>query len=297
MTDDERALSAALHDMAGHGPSGSPPISRLLSRGRRRRHTRSAFACAIGVTGAGVLTALASAGPGAGTSADTASGAHGATTRPGPVALSLAAERTDAGPFHFSLTSKAPDPGGKAGEPPRTGTSEGAFDPSTLHGYTQAVGGGVSAQSIRIGDTCYSQPTLGAPWLRFTCSASASGTSFASLTQDPATALKQLEAAGRATYAGRTGSGSGEVDTWKFTFGRNARGSAGSGTIQIGYTVTGTATVGVADGHIAAIDYTVTTAPNPIVAHSVTDVSITFSDYGAPVRVSAPDDSIGVKAP
>jgi hypothetical protein len=289
MTDDERALSVALHEAAGYGPSGSaPPIDRLLSRGRRRRHGRAALACAAGVTGAGVVAALASAGPRAGASPDTASGMHGAT-QSGPIALSLAAERTDDGPFRFSLTAKTTEPAGKADErTTRTATSEGAFDPSTMHGYTKAVGGMETAESIRIGDVCYSQPTLGAPWLRLACPASANDVSLEGLTQDPAAGLEQLKAAGLTTYVGRSGTGAHEVDTWKFTFSRKPQESPGGGSILAGYTVTGKASVGVADGQVSAIDYTITPTPGAMIAASVTDVSITFSDYGAPVNVSAP---------
>lgn len=288
MTDDEeRALSVALHDVAERGPGGSAPIDRLLSRGRRRRHARYASVCAVGVTGAAVLAAFVSAGPGAGRSPDMASGTS--ATRPSPIALSLAAERTDASPFHFSLTATTPATGGKTGsqtgEPTRTDVSEGAFDPSPMRGYTKAFGGGQTAQSIRIGDTCYSQPTVTAPWLVRACS-SAAVVSLASLTQDPAAALKQLESAGGATYVGRTGSGSGELDTWKFTFTQKALVTAGSSTA--GYTVTGTASVGAADGRVAAIDFTVAITPNAVITGSDTEISIKFSDYGAPVSVSAP---------
>ncbi|MBR7836276.1 hypothetical protein KDL01_23565 [Actinospica durhamensis] len=289
MTEDEgRALSVALHDVAERGPGAPAPIDRLVSRGRRRRRARSATSCAVGVTGAAVLAAFVSAGPGAGRSPDTASGTPAATS-PSPIALSLAAARTDANPFHFTVTATSPAPGGKAGgqtgAKARTEVSEGAFDPSTMRGYTKAFGGGQTAQSIRIGDTCYSQPTLTAPWLVSTCSSTA-GVSLASLTQDPAATLKQLETAGQATYVGRTGSGSGELDTWKFTFTRKTQVTATSSTL--GYTVTGTASVGAADGQVSAIDYTVTIAPDSIVVGSDEQISIKFSEYGAPVSVSAP---------
>jgi hypothetical protein len=279
MIDDERALSVALRDVAEHGLSGSPPpIKQLLSRGRRRRHARAAFACVVGVTGAGVIAALVSVGPGAGTSSNTASGTPGAIPT-GRIALSLAAERTDAGSFHYSLSTKTTVPDGQA----RPATMEGAFDPSTMRGYSKEVAGGETSESIRIGNACYAKPTLSAPWLTLPCSPPASGFSLQSLTEDPAAALKQLEAVGLATYAGRTGSGSGAVDLWKFTVIHKQQAEE-----LAGYTVAGTARVGVAGGQVEAIDFTITIAPSRTIASSVQDASITFSDYGAPVSVSAP---------
>jgi hypothetical protein len=291
MTEDERALSAALRDLAGRGPSGAPPLGDLVARGRRRRHARTALAGAAGVTGVAVVAALASTGPRAGLTPDTASGVS-AASRPSPISLSLAAERTDASPFHYSLTSSTTS--GRAGGAGKasTATSQGAFDPSTLRGYATAVGGGQSAQSIRIGDTCYAQPVADGPWLILPCSPPPSSlTTLGDLTQDPAAVLKQLEADGLATYAGRTGSGSDEADVWKFTLTQKPQASTEDGRIEIGFTATGTARVGVAGGQVAAIDYTVTIAPGQILATSVTNISITFSDYGAPVHVSAPSTS------
>lgn len=290
MTETERTLSVALHDLADHVPSGAAPVSSLLSRGRRRRHARTAFACAAGVTGAGVVAALATAGPRAVAPHDTALGAPGASPQ-GPIALSLAAERTDAGPFHFSLTAKTTEShgNGESGGQTRTSSSEGAYDPASSRGYTKAVGGLQSAETIRIGETCYAQPVAGGPWLALPCAASDDGFTLANLTQDPAAVLKQLEVDGEATYVGPAGGGSGEAaDTWKFTVTEKPRVSSSGGSISVGYTVTGTATVGVSDGRVTAIDYTLTLDPNPVVADSVTDVAITFSDYGTPVNVSAP---------
>lgn len=281
MTDDERALSAALTDLAGHARPGLPPLGSLLDRGRRRRHTRSAFTGALGVTGVCALAALTTLGPRAGASPATDSGAARATA-PGPIGLSLAAARTDDSPFHFSLTAKSTDSGGKT----RTAETHGAFDPAADRGWMNSIGGGQRSETIRIGDTCYAQPTVGGSWLAASCATSADNP-LAALTEDPAADLKQLETNGLASYTGRTGSGSGALDTWKFSLTQKPRVSTGS--VFAGYTLAGTASVGVDSGQIASIDYTLTVVPDqryPVSGSSI--VSIAFSDYGVPVSVTAP---------
>lgn len=288
MTDEERALSAALGDLAGFSSTGSPPVSTLLSRGRRRRRARATFACTATAAGIGVAASLAASGTGAGSGYG---GAHPAAvgTAPGsgttPITLALAAEQTDAESFHFTVISKSTAPKADGGGT-RTASGEGAYDPSTRHGYTKSTGGGVTAETIRIGDTCYAQPVAGASWLVERCVESSGSPTLADLTQDPAAALKQLESDGRASYVGRSGTGSGAVDTWKFTITQETQSSASR--LVLGYTATGTATVGAADGHVHAIDFTVTLAPNRIEVQGGGHVSITFSEFGVPVDVAAP---------
>lgn len=288
MTDHEDALSAGLHDLAGRATPGSPPISTLLSRGRRHRRTRATFAGAAAVAGIGVVAALAATGSGYGAAHSAAVGVPSGS-QAGPISLGLAAARTDASPFHFTLTAKSTAPKAEGGQT-KTASSEGDFDPSTNSGYTKSTGGRDTGESIAIGGKCYAQPVAGSSWLIVPCT----DDSLSDLTADPAADLKQLEADGQATYVGRSGSGSGQVDTWKFTITRKTQTLPGNRGTQLGYTATGTATVGVADGHVHAIDFTIKALPNRIVVGVVSDVSITFSDYGVPVHVIAPASASAV---
>jgi hypothetical protein len=286
MTDSERTLSQALSDLAHHAPSGSAPMGDLLRRGHRRRHTRAAFASAAAVTGVGVLAAVTTGGTHAAPSSHPAAGA----TSHSPITLSLAAESTDANPFHFSITARTTEiPGGKNSRQTRTSSTMGAFDPSSMHGYTKSSSGMTNAETIQIGDTCYARPAAGAPWLTVACPSTGTPT-LAGLSQNPSAALKMLEADGQARNTGQSGSGSGAVDTWKFTITESPQASAG--TVGAGYTVTGTASVGIHSGQVTAVDYTLALDPESsgatLPAAAVTSVSITFSDYGAPVNVSAP---------
>ncbi|WP_034263464.1 hypothetical protein [Actinospica robiniae] len=285
MTDRDEALTAGLHELADRVTPGAPPVSTLLGRGHRNRRTRAALAGTAAVAGIGAVAVFAATAPGYGAAHSAAAGApSGSQAAPtGPISLSLAAERTDASPFHFSVAVKSTVPKADGGEV-RRASSEGASDPSTGDGYVKSTTDG---QTIRIGDTCYSQPVAGAQWLVMPCGDD-SNNALAGLTADPAAVLKQLEADGQATHVGRSGTGSGEVDTWKFTITRKAQ-STSAGTF-LGYTATGTATVGVADGHVHAVDFTIKAlaTPKPPTVVGVSDVSITFSQYGVPVHVTAP---------
>ena len=289
MTDSEQYLAEALEDLADHAPSGPAPMDELFRLGRRRRHARSAFAAAAavtGVTGVGVLAALATGA----THAVTPAEAAGGTASPRPVTLALAAASTDAAPFHFRITAKTTrTPAGPGSTVTSTSVTEGAFDPSTTRGYVQSSGGMTNAETIQIGDSCYAQAATGARWIVLPCSAT-DGPSLVGLSRNPSAVLAMLEADGQATKTGQSGSGSGASETWKFTLTEKPRASAGS--VVAGFTATGTAQVSVAGGQITAIDYTLRPDPGSLgpklPADAVESVSIAFSDYGAPVDVTAP---------
>ncbi|GAA0904941.1 hypothetical protein [Virgisporangium aurantiacum] len=92
---DEQALSAALHELADRDEVGTPPLDRLLHRGRRSRRARNAVATTVTATAAiGALaagTVLAAPG-GDSPNADT------------PWSLALAAQTTSQSTFRFKQT-------------------------------------------------------------------------------------------------------------------------------------------------------------------------------------------------
>jgi hypothetical protein len=106
------------------------------------------------------------------------------------------------------------------------------------------------------------------------------------LTADPRTLMDALQNLGEVKYAGRSGQGASEVETYGFSY------QVDAGQVHSAHAVTGTIQIGVQSHLLARVTASTTTVGadpkvadgEPLTFHTVVE----FSDYGVPVHVDTP---------
>jgi hypothetical protein len=265
---EDEAVRGALRTMAVAQPVGDAPIDTLLRRGHRARARRVAvIGAAAGLGVAAVASAVAVV----------------ASPSPPPRAPQIPLATTPAS-FHIKITMAAYQTSGHL-------TATGAFDPATRDGYlTQLESNGRvgPVAQIEVGGLCYEPgpwPVGGhlewrrLSWGCFTFGEETGTISDSGPAADPDGLLRQLAASGDAKLVGTQGGGDHEMQNWAYSY-VSYRGPNGVGRF------TGTMTVDVTQKHVIRL----TMAPQgPGSASRDTEENIyEFSDFGAPVRVSAP---------
>jgi hypothetical protein len=139
---------------------------------------------------------------------------------------------------------------------------------------------------------CYIDPAAalggGAQWTRMpACFFSGDLGTTAGLEADPDALLQQLAADGEAKLVSRTGSGAHEVDTWRYSYTGPAKAPAPGVTPSLS-TTTGTATVDAATHHVTSLTIDESLLVNGSFSKNVVSTTYRFSDFGAPVDVTAP---------
>jgi hypothetical protein len=273
---DEQDLASRLHQLADRDGTGPAPVANLVRQGRRSRATRTA----LYTTGATAVIAVVAVA--VGVAGNRPAGPAAPVAGPERVSLALAAQTTSAAPFHFTASIADADTHVVAIE------LTGVADPVAGRSQLQDTHHVKFVEERRIGGQCYVQPAVDQGFTAYACPpGSGSLGTDASLTGNPMAVLDQLEASGAATYAGRTGTGSSTVDTWKFSYTTPVV----DGSTPI--TSAGTATVDVATSQVTNVTFQAGAAagapPAPGgdgVAHQT--ITFAFSDYGTPVTVVAP---------
>jgi hypothetical protein len=140
-------LASRLHEIADGEPDSTPPTQRLLERGRRARHRRTAARAGtwLAALALGTVTAVAIAATPA---------VH--TDRPGVTAeavspqmeLVAAISNSENISFKVKATSTLQKSDGRSTAPSYTYITQGAFDPATATGYLRAADGSFESRLI-----------------------------------------------------------------------------------------------------------------------------------------------------
>jgi hypothetical protein len=254
----EERLNVALHAVADHGDTAAAPVAELVRRGRRsqrnRRVARSAAVLSV-VAAVGGTTVLAVSGGGD-------QPAQSGQVTAARVDLVSAAEATSDTSFRFNLTGRSSN--GVAIDC-QGGLDRGAGVGWEKDGWheTRFMDG---TQYVKLGDK---------PWRADASTLDQSFDCTGPITNgaiDPAAVLRSLKGMGQVTYAGRTGSGQDAVDVYKYTFPLKGGQLTYSGVME----------AGVASGYIRKV----ATRISGVVDGTYT---ITFSNFGDPVKVTAPN--------
>lgn len=216
-------LSVALRDLADRQTVPAAPVEQVLRRGRRAKRVRAAGLTAVGAAAAAVVAGALGIGgaappepaPGVAVSSE-------AVLTP-TMRLAAAADRTARNTFRLKWTYVISQRGGADAKE----IYVGAFDPVHRRGY---LNGPVSGMTQRfIGDDAYVwrgkwQKRPGRPTDAAVGTYGAPGQlSALELSTAPGTFLKKLQALGKVTYVGRSGSGGAAVERYSFTYANRAR--------------------------------------------------------------------------
>jgi hypothetical protein len=261
---DEIELRTALHELADRDESPSAPIAGLLRRGQRARVGRVArTAGALGAAGV-VLAGLALL-PRPATSLE---------PEAQPVPLALAAQTTAQTTFHITMDTTMDTPHQVATPP-----WDGKYDPIHDRGFLRMPE--AHAEQRQIGPDCYLSDSAGRWYRGYGCWQASESPETAALgdSASPGDLLAQLKHAGNVSYAGRTGSGSHAIDSYRFTFPFSMA--------KYPATKSGTVDIDVTSRRIIKVSYRMAPTgsgdrPVPVI------VVIRLDHFGTPVNVVAP---------
>ena len=285
----ETRLAERLHDMAdGEFPTAAPVV-RVLSRGRAARPRR------IAVRLAGASLAVLAVG-----GAVTAVAVHPWSTNRSPdtvvpqppITLMAAVAASDGISYQVKVTETA----GRSG----VTTTEGAFDPASATGYLSSKWSGADVVYYErlIAGTRYIGASGAGQWKQLPGrfdrlgydrgnNGHADGVAeSAGAAADPAELLAELRDAGSKVTESRPGVFHFELTLKPETTPRTTLKQSIAGDVTLG-----------ADKRIATIAYTRTTraTKDEFSSTETTEVTMAFSDYGAPVRAEKPADVVVVE--
>jgi hypothetical protein len=277
----DRQLAGRLHDLADGEPDSTPPTQRLLERGRRARHRRTAarVGTALAVLAFGSVAAVAIA---------TTPAVH--TNRPGVTAeavspqmeLAAAISNSENISFKVKATSTLQKSDGTYTTPSATYITQGAFDPATLTGYLRAADGSFESRLINgvkytsNGDQFVQQKGI-YDWLDYDAHVLDGALSGSADSKHLFKVLRQAEA-----KITRTGAG-----TYHFDATTQSTDSLASYATRFGGDITLNASKRVAK---VAYGWTLTgkMKQGGNVFNRNVKVTLEFSDYGTPVTIERP---------
>jgi hypothetical protein len=277
----DRQLAGRLHDLADGEPDSTPPTQRLLERGRRARHRRTAarVGTALAVLAFGSVAAVAIA---------TTPAVH--TNRPGVTAeavspqmeLAAAISNSENISFKVKATSTLQKSDGMYTTPSATYITQGAFDPATLTGYLRAADGSFESRLINgvkytsNGDQFVQQKGI-YDWLDYDAHVLDGALSGSADSKHLFKVLRQAEA-----KITRTGAG-----TYHFDATTQSTDSLASYATRFGGDITLNASKRVAK---VAYGWTLTgkMKQGGNVFNRNVKVTLEFSDYGTPVTIERP---------
>jgi hypothetical protein len=158
----------------------------------------------------------------------------------------------------------------------------------------------LKVDQVAIGDDCYAHSTRAPQWQKVAGHCSWISSDW--VLSNPVALLDQIQRPGSVTYQGRIGHGATAVDRWAvgYTWPVDPRGGRKNKN-----SYTGTVDVKVATGRVSTVRFRLVTAilepgqtsASPDSFTSAVDVVGEYSDYGAPVVVTAPREYVAAPSP
>jgi hypothetical protein len=313
----EDLLTDAMREEAA-GLTPAPDLVARAARANRQRTRLRLATSATGVAGVAAAVAISLTGASPGPHVVRPGAAASGSRAPSSPQVRLIAAMTTSAQLSYRLhlvnTATTPEHQMTPTSPPRDLVNwyadyTGVYDPATRLGagvniirlqsgtlaspstYGKAVG---SMQVRIVGDKYYVEPGDGQRWYSGRGSLVQAlvlngGRAWApteGASADPAILLAVVRQLGTVTFAGSSGSGAGELDTYDFSYD-----IAGDSSVKP-HLLTGTIEVHGQSNLIAGISMeTTVTGANPQLADgdlTTFKTDMTFSDYGVPVSVQAP---------